>query len=790
MFKLPEEIIKGTEDYQTALNELVSGRYAAGRFVGIRGPWGIYSHRGGKVFMTRIRIPAGQVTRKQLEAIAHVSTTYGNGVSHITTRQDIQIHGVKIEDTGKVLNYLKDYNLSSAGGGGNTVRNITACSRSGTCPDEVLYVRGYAVSLTEYLLRQETSHLLPRKFKIAFSGCAKDCSGCLVNDIGFLARERDGRKGFKVFIAGGMGADSRVGKLLEEFLPEEDLGYCTTAVKNLFFKHGDRRNRRHNRLRFLVEEIGLEKFQDLYRLELNALKESEHIALRKIEPPQIEEAAAEIPEADDVEFKKFLSYSLQLQKQAGLVSVELRIPNGDIPAEKLTEIGGLEREFPEIEFATSQNQNILVRNVRKNDLYRLFLKIKKVLPDFLYAGTILDIVCCKGATTCNLGLCNSPALSKEITKLIKERFISASVFRGVNLKINGCNNACGQHPIGAISFHGVVRKVDNRPVPFYALLLGGRKDLEKTRFAEKIGLIPAKNIPLFLAEFLKKINKCLAEESDVSEFLAREGKEIARELIAEFSYVPSYHENKNFYADWGKKEDFSLQGLGPGECGAGVLDLIESDLAEANISLERAEKNGYLWTEIKKSLLLSARALLVVRGADPKNEEEVFNQFTNAFIQTEITSGRFRDIRDVYRSLSENLGPAELKERFQYAGDFLKEINHLYHGMDSSFNFPKTKNEEKTPSPTPLPRECRGGVISPPEEERVPVLDLKGTPCPLNYVKAKLYLEGLKSGEKVEILLDEGEPIANVPRSLEDDGHRILNKEKMGNFYKITVQKG
>ncbi|MBU2495563.1 MAG: sulfurtransferase TusA family protein [Candidatus Omnitrophica bacterium] len=778
MFKLPEEIIKGTEDYQAALNELVSGRYAAGRFVGIRVPWGIYSHRGGKVFMARIRIPAGQVTGAQLAAIAHVSATYGNGVSHITTRQDIQIHEVKIADTGKVLEYLKDYNLSSAGGGGNTVRNITACSRSGTCPDEVLYVRGCAVSLTEYLLRQETSHLLPRKLKIAFSGCAKDCSGCLVNDIGFLAEERDGRKGFKVFVAGGMGADSRVGKLLEEFLPEEDLGYGATAVKNLFFKHGDRRNRRHNRLRFLVEEMGLEKFHDLYRLELNALKEAGHIALRKIEPRQIKEAAAEIPEADEAEFKKFLSYSLHPQKQAGLVSVELRIPNGDIPAGKLTEIGGLEKEFPEIEFATSQNQNILVQNVRKDDLYRLFLKIKKVLPDFLYAGTILDIACCKGATTCNLGLCNSPALSAEITKLIKERFIDTPVFRGVNLKINGCPNACGHHPIGAISFHGAVRKVDNRPVPFYALLLGGRKDLEKTRLAEKIGFIPAKSVPLFLTEFLKRINERLNEEDDVSEFLAREGREMARELIAKFSDVPPYHKNKDFYADWGKKEDFSLQGLGPGECGAGVLDLIESDLAEAKICLERAEKNSYLGTEIKKSLLLSARALLVVRGADPKNEEEVFNQFTNVFIQTEITSDRFRDIRDVYRSLSENLGPAELKKRFQYAGDFRKEINRLYHGMDSSFNFPKEKNEERTPSPTLLP-----------QEERAPVLDLKGTACPLNYVKAKLYLEGLKSGEKIEILLDEGEPITNVPRSLEDDGHRILNTEKMGNFYKITVQK-
>ncbi|MDP3804276.1 MAG: nitrite/sulfite reductase, partial [Candidatus Omnitrophota bacterium] len=251
MFKLPDEVSEGIKNYKASLEDFVNGKMNASRFAGMRVPWGIYSHRGGKVFMDRIRIPAGLLIPDQLKAIAHVSRQYGNGIVHITTRQDIQVHGVKIEDTAKIMEYLKDYELSSRGGGGNTVRNITSCVLSGVCKDEVFEVSGHAIALSEHLLRQESSYNLPRKFKIAFSGCPKDCSGCLVNDLGFIAKQEGGKKGFQVFTGGGMGADSRLGRLLETFMPEEEAGYCAEAVKNVFYKHGNRRDKHHNRLRFL-----------------------------------------------------------------------------------------------------------------------------------------------------------------------------------------------------------------------------------------------------------------------------------------------------------------------------------------------------------------------------------------------------------------------------------------------------------------------------------------------------------------------------------------------------------
>lgn len=331
MFRLPKEIIDEVEKYREYLEELEKGEISPLRFRGIRVPWGIYSHRGGKVFMTRIRIPAGVITPSQLRVLAEVSQKFGDGVLHITTRQDIQIHNVKIEDTIKIIDCLKDHNLSPRGGGGNTVRNITACPYSGICKEEIFDVRSYAIALTEYLLQDETSFNLPRKFKIAFSGCEKDCAGCLINDVGFLAEEKDGKRGFKVFVGGGLGAESRIGSILEEFLPVEDLGYSVQAIKNIFYRKGDRHNKHHNRLRFLIEDIGIEEFKKLYKEEFKKLKENEYIALRKVELPKKEEKNGEIPKVENEEYKEFLKYNIHPQRQKGFTAVELRIPQGDIP---------------------------------------------------------------------------------------------------------------------------------------------------------------------------------------------------------------------------------------------------------------------------------------------------------------------------------------------------------------------------------------------------------------------------------------------------------------------------
>lgn len=771
MFQLPEEVKKSMENYKRSLEEAQEDRVSSARFRGVRVPWGIYSHRGGKVYMARIRIPAGVVNSLQLKALADVSQRFADGILHITTRQDIQIHNVHIKDTLKVMEHLKEYNLSSRGGGGNTVRNIIACPLSGVCKEELFDVRRYAIALTEYLLRQDTSFTLPRKLKISFSGCPKDCAGCLVNDLGFLAQYQSEKKGFRVFVGGGMGANSRMGKLLEEFISDQDLGYCVAAVKNVFYRMGDRRNKRHNRLRFFIEDMGLGQFKKVYRKEFQELREKEYMVLRKIDFLEQEETGGEIPPIDNEEYNKFLRYNVSSQKQKGFVSVELRIPRGDISAERLAALAQLEKDFTRIEFRTSLNQNLFICWVKSEDLYRLFLKLKDILSDFLYPQTLLDVVACKGALTCNLGLCNSPGLAEEIEDVVKKEFLKKKVFRTLGIRLNGCPNSCAQHPIGKLSFYGMVRRVDNRPVPFYKFLLGGRKEAELTRLAEEIGIVPAKNVPHFLRDFLERVDERIGESEDVYDFLRVSGKRIAQQVLEHYSYVPSYLENRDFYIDWGKTEEFSLAGLGPGECGAGILDLIEADLSEARLALERAEKEFFSLPDIKKTLFFSARALLAVKGKDPKNEREAFSDFKEKFIKEGIASSVYANIQEVFKSMDEKTSPGQRRDEFSYASKFLEHINELYKSMDSTFNFPK---KEKSSQRHEIPRK---------------ILDLKGTPCPINYVKVKLVLEKLNQGDTLEVFLDEGEPMDNVPKSLENDGHQVLKIEKQDGFYRVVVKK-
>lgn len=788
MFKLPDEVKEGIKGYRNSLDDLQSGKTSPARFTGIRVPWGIYSHRGGKVFMNRIRIPAGQVTSGQLEAIAHCARAYGNGMTHITTRQDIQLHAIKIEDTIKVIEYLKDYELSPRGGGGNTVRNVTACAYAGICKEEVFDVGAYAVSLSEELLARDTSYNLPRKFKIGFSGCAKDCAAILVNDAGFLAKEKNKQKGFQVFVGGGMGAEPLVGNLLEEFIPQDELGFCVAAIKSVFYKKGDRRNKHHNRLRFLIQDSGMALFRQWYREELKSIKETEYIVLRNIEQSEPSgNRAGKIPKTEDKDFNAFLKHSLLEQRQDGLVSIELRVPRGDISAASLEALAALGNDFGEIEFRTSGNQNLCLCNVKKKDVYALFLKLKQFLKNFLYPATLQDVVCCKGALTCNLGLCNSPGLTEKLEEVIKDNFIGKAALGKLNIKINGCPNACGQHPLGLIALHGMVRRVSGRPVPFYKLLLGGRKGVPHTKLAGDSGIIlPAKNIPLFIKDFVNSVNSAIDEDTDIYNYIDNYGEGLAKEIAAKYAYVPGYLENKDYYIDWGKESEFSLDGLGPGECGAGVIDMIEADLSDARIHLEAAVKDKHNPEEISKLLFFSSRALLVVRGADPKDELTAIGDFIEKFINAGMSDPKFSNLREMYDSLSGSLSPKEKEEKFLYAKEFFVHVKELYKNMEPSFSFPKY---------TPLetigqPEKRKMSQAQQAEESRADaVLDLKGVQCPMNYVQAKLYLENVKIGQIVELSLDEGEPLENVPASLKNDGQEIMEIKKADGYYKVLVKK-
>ncbi|MEK6646492.1 MAG: nitrite/sulfite reductase, partial [Candidatus Firestonebacteria bacterium] len=594
MFKIPQKVVNDIQKYKDNLEKFIKGELKDSFFKGIRVPWGYYSQRGGKFLMSRLRVPAGIITCEQLNAIAQAAKNFADGKLHITTRQDIQIHNVEYENSIKIIEYLKDFNISPRGGGGNTVRNITGCYLSGVCPYENIEIYKIVWGLTEYLISIDESYNMPRKLKMAVSGCPKDCAYVGVNDVGFIAI--DG--GLKVLCGGGMGAVSGVGKVLEEKIAPEEVGYVAKSIMNVFNKYGDRKNRHHNRLRFLIQDMGWDKFFELYKQEFLKVKEEEYIILRTtdslMELPEVK-GNESIQEFQNEEYKVFLKYSVRDQKQKGYKYIKLRIPFGEINADTLLSLALLGNVSSTINFRTTQRQNLVISNVSQDKVYIIYQEIKKILKDYLYPDTILDVISCKAATTCNLGICNAIALAPEIVQKLST--INLDKLSDITINMNGCLNACGHHPIGVLALSGMVRKVYSKSVPFYKIYLGGKIDSENTKLSQEVGIAPARVIPKLISEFVLSMSENV--NGNIYEYIQNNGKMKMTELIKKYSVVPTYEEDKSYYIDFGKTEDFSLDGLGAAECGAGVIDMMESDLESAKQSLVKAKDNNLDVVEIK-----------------------------------------------------------------------------------------------------------------------------------------------------------------------------------------------
>lgn len=787
-YEIPQEIMEGIGSYREEVERFVRGDVSHHQFKAFRVTWGVYGQREKGTYMVRVRVPAGGITPVQMEGMADLSEKYGNGILHITTRQDIQIHWVKIEDTVKVLEGLARVGLVTKGSGGNTVRNVTACAESGVCKREVFDVAPYAISLTEHLMTHPKAYTLPRKFKIAFSGCSKDCALATVNDLGFIAAEKvvDGmkKKGFRVYVAGGMGAQSRVADLLEDFIEADEVPYVAEAVMNLFDKHGNRRNKHKARLRFVMERLGYERFLDIYREELRAVKrEARKLRLREIAPVSkgIEPLGTDNRGINDRGFQKWLGTNVSPQRQTGYHMVKVRIRQGDINAHKLKELSSLVREYGEGAIRATHKQNVAIRWVKEEELYPLYEDLRDLDLAMPGADTVSDITCCPGATTCNLGICHSRGMVDALTDLLNDGSLSLQELKDVNIKVSGCPNSCGQHPIGGIGLHGASRRHEGRLAPYYHVLIGGHVEEGKTRLAESFGFIPARRVPALVKELLTIYLKEVEKSGGFHAFIERRVDDV-KELVKRYSVMPSYEEDRGFYCDWGRDEEFSLAGLGPGECGAGVFDMIETDIENARKSLAEVreamnESAGRECSEeLYNALIFSSRALLVTQGLDPKNDREALKGFEERFVNPRLVSSRYLGLGQWAANLL--LGRWTLQEAYEHIKGLLEEVSALYAGMDDSLRFPEKKAELK-------------GEEKPISSQRIGdhFMDLRGVACPMNYMKAKLQIEEMELDQTIFLYLDEGEPINNVPVSLQDDGQEIVRVEKMGDFYGLLLRK-
>jgi sulfite reductase (ferredoxin) len=485
-----------TADYRNQVASFLSDEIEPADFKAYRIPMGIYEQREAGKFMVRVRIGAALATRAQVERIAELGKQYGNGILHVTTRQDIQIHGVKIEDTPAVLEGLLDAGLSSRGGGGNTVRNVTACSRAGVCPKELFDVAPYAIAAAEYLLADESSFKLPRKFKLVFSGCPEDCAFASIADLGFFAHQKDGVNGFAVYCGGGLGSKPSVGIRIEEFIQAADIFKVTEAAKRLFNKHGDREHRNKARLRHVVTRVGVDEFIKLYRAERDEL-DSTGLAYPAPEIRDIESqyASTEAPQRDITAFP-----NASPDKTPGRATLRLWIANGDIPSDDLIEVARIAAEYGQGLIRTTQQQDLLIAGVAHDDIEKAAAELKALSID-VSGRAAPKVVACTGASTCKLGLCDSRRLAGGITRKLTggdftERDLSTVI------RISGCPNSCGHHSISELGLQGRVKRVGGRAIPCYNVLVGGRMFEGDARLGEVIGCVPAARVPDMLAEAL------------------------------------------------------------------------------------------------------------------------------------------------------------------------------------------------------------------------------------------------------------------------------------------------
>ena len=765
-YRIPESVVRDTRGFRNEVEKFLAGETSPVAFRGVRVPMGIYEQRENDTYMVRVRGAAGVFLPHQVKLIAEISRHYGNGIVHVTTRQDLQIHSVRIEDTPTILERLLEVGLSSRGGGGNTVRNISACPRAGVCVDEVFDVKPYAIALTEYLIRDRGSFNLPRKFKVAFSGCGKDCGLCSVADLGFFAHERDGVRGFAVYAGGGMGAHSALGTRIEEFVPTEAVFEVAEAVKRLFDKHGDRANRNRARLRFVVERVGADEFRRLYREELDLVRQG-GIDAREIGLPRGKDdhvaTATGHNEPVSPGYREWKTRNVLPQRQEGLFAVRVSLPLGDISSRSLRILASKAQDIGDGAIHTTQDQDLQLRGVPEHALYDLFLALRRISRKLVTARSVRCIACA-GASTCKLGIC----LSRGLAEAVEEELQGAKIGFDAPIYISGCPNACGHHPVAAIGLQGGARRVNGRLVPVYTIVAGGRTDEVSPALAQPVAKVPARAVPCLLREFFTAAECERSGDESLDALMTRWGSNYLRGLGSKYELVPSYEEAPDVYRDFGSNTDFSMAGRGPGECGAGVTDVIALDIDES----KRAIKEGRLYDAV----VAAARALLVTRGLEPKKEREIFGAFSEYLITPGWVARKTQYLLDAAMDfkLGDRDGLQDLRDQVEA---LVKRVEELFLSLDSNLNFRVDPIEE-------LDSDDRPGSYAATTE-----LDLRGVACPMNFVRAKVQIEQLAVGEVLDILLDDGEPVRNVPASFAEQGQELLSVTNEGNYHRVRVRK-
>ncbi|MDI5898870.1 nitrite reductase [Flavobacterium yafengii] len=674
-------------DLEKKIHSFRSGQIDDERFRSLRLARGIYGQRQEGVQMIRIKLPYGKVTSEQLKRITEVSDKYSTGRLHITTRQDIQIHYVSLDRTPELWSELAKDDITLREACGNTVRNITGSELAGVDVDEPFDVSPYAHGLFQYLLRNPICQEMGRKFKISFSSSDKDTALSYLHDLGFIPKIVNGEKGFKIMFAGGLGSQPSHAELLSEFVPVNQIIPTAEGIIRVFDRYGERAKRLKARMKFLIKDLGRDEFLRLVDEEKKALPfHTYEIDTTAFEGP-ITEPLLAVPSVTigDVEaFEAWKKSNVIAQKQTGYVAIGIKVLLGDFYTDKARLLADLIKNYGANELRFSLRQNIVLRNIKEENLAFFYQELAKL--DFVALGydTIGDITACPGTDTCNLGIASSTGIADELERVLKTEYPQYSNNQQIAIKISGCMNACGQHNMSEIGFQGMSINAGKLVAPALQVLLGGGNlGNGNGRFSDKVIKIPSRRGPDALRFILNDFDANGNGQSFLNYYDAK-GEKYFYEFLKPLADITNLTEAD--FVDWGNADNY-VKAVGVGECAGVVIDLVATLLLEAKDKLTFAQEafEDKKWADsiylAYAGFVNGAKAILLAENQKTNHHAGIIDLFDTVFIESnkiELDS-TFKDL--VYQ-IKANEPSAEFAQKYIQEGVAFFEKIEKYRAKD------------------------------------------------------------------------------------------------------------
>jgi sulfite reductase beta subunit-like hemoprotein len=565
------------DDFDNEAEQFLDGQTPEHEFIGFRLKQGVYGQRQADVQMCRIKLPFGGITPDQFDAVADVTERYAPlNKAHLTTRQNFQIHHIPLRDMAKLIREVSASGLSSREGCGNTVRNVTADPWAGVCEDEVFDPTEYIGAYVRYFVRHPTTQLMPRKVKTAFTGAEPDRAITGIHDIAFLARERDGVRGFEVRVGGGTAIMPRIAPTLYDFVEAENGDYLkiAEAVFRIFDRQEWlRKNRARARLKVFVDKYGIDELRRQVDEELEGDWVAERdFTLDKFEYDEEANApgphyGSTSPNGDSREFERFAQSAVQPQRQAGFSTIHVHVPRGDLTPEQLRGIGQIMRDFTGGHARTTVHQNFVLRWVRDEAVYDVWQRLLELDLGQPGADEIADVVSCPGTDSCKLGITASMGLNLAIRERLAEMAIDDPLVRRMHIKMSGCPNGCSQHHIADIGLYGASIKVGENTVPAYIPHVAGEFDTGQVAYGARLKVrLAAKRVPEAIDRWIRMYQEEREEGELFRDYARRVGTTPFEDAVKDLTLPIEFGlDTMNTFIDWSRNVPFQVI-RGEGEC--------------------------------------------------------------------------------------------------------------------------------------------------------------------------------------------------------------------------------